>query len=126
MNITHVALWVTNLEAMKSFYCRYFNCTAGPLYHNERKGFTSCFLQWPEGCKLDLMHINKLNPPVAYPAAGWAHIAIATGSKAKVNSLCTRLAEDGLTILNRPRTTGDGFYECVIADPEGNRVEITI
>ncbi|MEC0304530.1 glyoxalase/bleomycin resistance/extradiol dioxygenase family protein, partial [Terribacillus saccharophilus] len=25
-----------------------------------------------------------------------------------------------------PRTTGDGYYESVIEDPEGNIVEITI
>jgi lactoylglutathione lyase len=24
-----------------------------------------------------------------------------------------------------PRTTGDGYYESVILDPDGNRVEIT-
>ena len=24
-----------------------------------------------------------------------------------------------------PRRTGDGYYECVVRDPEGNRVEIT-
>ena len=29
-------------------------------------------------------------------------------------------------ILSLPRTTGDGYYECAIADPEGNYVEITV
>jgi len=24
-----------------------------------------------------------------------------------------------------PRSTGDGYYECVVRDPEDNRVEIT-
>lgn len=33
---------------------------------------------------------------------------------------------DGLAILSEPRTTGDGFYECAVADPEGNCVEITV
>lgn len=39
--------------------------------------------------------------------------------------MAKRLKEDGLTILSKPRTTGDGYYECAIADPEGNYVEIT-
>jgi lactoylglutathione lyase len=32
---------------------------------------------------------------------------------------------DGYKIVGEPRTTGDGFYESVIADGEGNWVEIT-
>jgi catechol 2,3-dioxygenase-like lactoylglutathione lyase family enzyme len=29
------------------------------------------------------------------------------------------------TSLDGPRRTGDGYYESVIADPDGNRIEIT-
>jgi lactoylglutathione lyase len=119
-------MWVNDLESMKAFYCKHFECTAGPLYRNERKGFASCFLYWPQGCMLELMHIQHLNEAAAHPATGWAHIAIATGSKAEVDRLCARLATEGFAILDAPRTTGEGFYECVVADPEGNRVEITV
>ena len=31
---------------------------------------------------------------------------------------------DGLVPDSGPRRTGDGYYECVVRDPEGNRVEI--
>ena len=27
-------------------------------------------------------------------------------------------------MIDGPRRTGDGYYECVVRDPEGNRVEI--
>jgi lactoylglutathione lyase len=30
-----------------------------------------------------------------------------------------------LLLLGEPRRTGDGYYESVILDPEGNRIEIT-
>ena len=33
------------------------------------------------------------------------------------------LAANG-TLLSAPRMTGDGFYEAVIADPDGNRIEL--
>ena len=36
-----------------------------------------------------------------------------------------QLRNDGYTVLSEPRITGDGCYESAIADPEGNRVEIT-
>ena len=29
----------------------------------------------------------------------------------------------GFEIINGPRTTGDGYYEAVVLDPEGNQVE---
>ena len=35
------------------------------------------------------------------------------------------LGDDGNTILDGPRRTGDGYYESLILDPDGNRVEIT-
>ena len=54
-----------------------------------------------------------------------AHFAIAVGNREAVHVLTERLRADGYTILGEPRMTGDGCYESVVADPEGNRVEIT-
>jgi lactoylglutathione lyase len=28
-------------------------------------------------------------------------------------------------VLNGPRCTGEGYYESVVLDPDGNRIEIT-
>ncbi len=57
---------------------------------------------------------------------GLAHIAVAVGSREKVNALTEQLRNDGYAILGEPRVTGDGYYESVAADPEGNRIEITV
>jgi len=35
------------------------------------------------------------------------------------------LNEDGFAIVEGPRQTGDGYYESVALDPDGNRIEIT-
>ena len=51
---------------------------------------------------------------------------MSVGSVEKVNKLTEKLPSHGFPILGEPRTTGDGYYESVIADPEGNRIEITI
>ena len=48
------------------------------------------------------------------------------GLKKEVESLTNRLRDEGYRILSEPRTTGDGYFESVISDPDGNRVEITI
>ena len=36
------------------------------------------------------------------------------------------LRADGYRIVSGPRMTGDGYYESVILDDEGNQIEITI
>ena len=56
---------------------------------------------------------------------GLAHFSINVGSKTAVDNLTERLRTDGYIIKGEPRTTGDGYYESVILDPEGNYVEIT-
>jgi len=47
------------------------------------------------------------------------------GSDEGVDELTGRLHRDGYTVLDGPRRTGDGYYESVVADPDGNRVELT-
>ena len=43
-----------------------------------------------------------------------------------LQQLVDLLRERGYRIVGEPRTTGDGYYESVALDPDGNRVEITI
>ncbi len=45
--------------------------------------------------------------------------------KKKVDELTERLVKDGFRCLSGPRTTGDGYYESVVEDCEGNLIEIT-
>jgi lactoylglutathione lyase len=46
------------------------------------------------------------------------------GSEDVVDALANRLRNEGIPILDGPRRTGDGCYEAVILDPDGNRIEI--
>ena len=66
----------------------------------------------------------SLNDPIA-EATGIIHIAFSLGSQNAVNRMAEQLREDGFRILDRPRRTGDGYYECAFLDPDGNRIEIT-
>lgn len=56
---------------------------------------------------------------------GLIHFAVSVGSAEEVNRLTEIMRINGITVLGEPRFTGDGYYESVIADPEGNRIEIT-
>ena len=57
---------------------------------------------------------------------GLAHFAIALGNKQIVDDLTHTLRVKRYSILGEPRTTYNGHYESVIADPEGNQIELTI
>ena len=126
MKIEHLAIWVHDLEKMKSFYSKYFDTEAGPKYFNTKKNFESYFLHLKKGCRIELMRIPHVNKFSKKEMLGLSHIAIAVGTKELVDSLTQKLKSDGLRVIGEPRTTGDGYYESVILDPEGNRIEITI
>lgn len=114
---------------MKDFYQKYFDAKVGRLYHNPDKNFYSYFLSFENGCRLELMHkpdIQTQNDKVIQPTLGLIHFAVSVGSEAKVNQLTEQIRLDGYQIIGAPRTTGDGYYESVILDPEKNIIEITV
>jgi lactoylglutathione lyase len=128
MRIDHVALWTTDLERCKQFYLSYFGAVPGAGYVNAAKGFESCFLSFKDGARIEAMKTSTLSPVVIEPGAqrmGLTHIAISLGSERLVDELTQKLKNDGYPILDGPRRTGDGYYESVALDPDGNRIEIT-
>ena len=129
MHIEHIAIWVLDLEPMRTFYETYFNCVANDKYINNSKNFSSYFLSFPTGGpRLELMQMpgipHSRNEALAQ-FTGLIHFAISLGSESAVDALTERLRQDGYTVVGEPRRTGDGYYESVILDPEQNRIEIT-
>lgn len=126
--ISHLAIWARDLELLREFYMKYFGAASNEKYVNPNKGFSSYFLTFGDGgAALELMHRDGLeDAPACNTAFGLAHFSISLGSREAVDAMTGRLSDDGCTVLGRPRTTGDGFYESVVADPEGNCVELTV
>lgn len=124
--IEHAALWTLELDRSRSFYEDYFDATAGEKYVNEEKEFSSYFLTFDSGARLELMHTPEMSAAQDKgPVAGYAHIAISVGSEEAVDVLTEQLRDDGYTVCSGPRRTGDGYYESVVLDPDENFVEIT-
>ncbi|SDW38126.1 lactoylglutathione lyase [Lutibacter oricola] len=127
MKIDHIAIWVNDLEKIKEFYLQFFDVTSNKKYYNPKKEFSSYFLSFENGARIELMHSPKVSEVIKNnsDSFGYAHIAISTGSIEKVNELTEIIRKNGYQIIGEPRTTGDGYYESVILDPEGNLIEIT-
>jgi lactoylglutathione lyase len=127
MRLDHVALWTTDPERLRAFYEQYFGARAGAQYRSTtRPGFTSYFLAFPDSeSRLELMCAPGLAAGSSSGAVGYAHIALSVGSRADVEALTQRMRDDGVRILSSPRQTGDGYFESVVEDPDGNAVEIT-
>ena len=70
VSINHVAVFVRDLEAVRSFYETYFEAVANDQYHNPRTGLRTYFLTFEGGCRLELMTRPESRRPD--PPTRWA------------------------------------------------------
>ena len=127
MKIEHIAIWTYNLEGMRSFYMRYFDASSNEIYYNHSKGYRSHFLTFNGDCRLEIMEmpgVPKSKNDVVKQFTGLIHFDIKVDSRTDVDKLTNIIKSDGFKVISEPRITGDGYYESVILDPDGNRVEI--
>jgi lactoylglutathione lyase len=127
VRLEHVAVWTADLDRLRTFYERYFEATAGEQYRSvTRPGFASYFLTFSGGGgRLELMTVPGLAATAGAAALGYAHIALTVGARADVEALTERMRGDGVRVVSAPRETGDGYFESVVEDPDGNAIEIT-
>ncbi|WP_173466706.1 VOC family protein [Fibrobacter succinogenes] len=140
MKIEHIAIWVKDIDRVCEFYRKYFGGVVQPLYHNPTKQFTSRFISFDDGARLEVMHrpdidvernvgIDKIVSHETLSDTqhlGFTHLSFSVGSKEEVDRLTQQMSSEGIPVVGQPRTTGDGYYESVVLDPEGNRIEITV
>jgi lactoylglutathione lyase len=116
--IEHAAAWASDLERARAFYERWFGATSGARYSSSQRNFTSYFLSLGSGARLEIM-----TSPDEAPRH--AHLAVSVGSRDAVDRLVKEMGAAGVCIVGAPRITGDGYYEALVTDTEGNLLEIT-
>ena len=124
MKIEHIAIWTKDIEKTKDFFVKYFGVKVGDFYENS-KGFSSYFVSFDSGARLEIMNNIQINKPYEDTRLGYSHFAVSVGSKEIVNTLTETLRNDRYEVASEPRTTGDGYYESVILGPDNIRIEIT-
>lgn len=127
MILEHIAIWTTQLEVLREFYCQYFGGRSNQKYINEAKGFQSYFISFSSGARLELMSRTNIPQNLNDPQQqylGIIHIAFSVDTMEKVDQKAAELKAAGFPILSGPRKTGDGYYEFETMDPDNNRPEV--
>jgi lactoylglutathione lyase len=124
-SIEHLALWTNDIERLRQFYERYLGAQAGELYRSRTHPLLSYFLTFGGGARLEIMTSLELETRQTGRRVGLAHFALCVGSREHVNQLVEKLRLEKVEIAGEPRLTGDGYYEAIILDPDGNSIELT-
>ncbi|NDW10302.1 VOC family protein [Dysgonomonas sp. 520] len=124
MRIGHIAIWTNKLEEMREFYQTYFNGKSNSKYVNPTKGFESYFVSFDGEVTIEIMRRTGIEERAEGERIGLCHLAFNLDSRLHVDELTERLRKDGFRIIGEPRITGDGFYESVFLDVDGNIIEL--
>lgn len=132
MILEHIAIWTRNIDVLKDFYVKYFGAAHKEKYVSTEdfgEHFESYFLSFDNDCRLELMQMARI--PAGDAAGGnetlgMTHFSFAMESRQELDALAARIEADGHRLIGKPHTTGDGFYEACVLDPDGNRVEFAV
>ncbi|MBY5091245.1 VOC family protein [Citrobacter freundii] len=125
MKIAHMALWTQDLEQQARFWVSFFDGKINEKYRSKTNpGFESHFVKIGEEIAIELMtKPGLIGQQSDNNRCGWVHLAISVGGNENVDAIALQAQEQGI-LVSGPRTTGDGYYEAVIKDPDGNLIEI--
>ncbi|QCD01987.1 glyoxalase/bleomycin resistance/extradiol dioxygenase family protein [Citrobacter portucalensis] len=125
MKIAHMALWTQDLEQQARFWVSFFDGKINEKYRSKTNtGFESYFVKIGEEIAIELMtKPGLIGQQSDNNRCGWVHLAISVGGNENVDAIAMQAQEQGI-LVSGPRTTGDGYYEAVIKDPDGNLIEI--
>jgi lactoylglutathione lyase len=124
-SIEHLALWTEDIERLRQFYERYLGARAGEPYRSRTQPLLSYFLTFGGDARLEIMTSPALESRQTGRRVGLAHFALRVGSREGVIQLVEKLRLENIEIIGEPRLTGDGYYEAIILDPDGNSIELT-
>ena len=127
MKVDHISIWTYSIEGLKNFYMHYFDASSSEIYYNHSREFSSYFLSFDGDCRIKIMQMPNIpkskNDPLKH-YTGIANFSVKARNRQDVDRLTGILKQDGFQILSEPRTTGEGYYESIILDPDSNTVKI--
>jgi catechol 2,3-dioxygenase-like lactoylglutathione lyase family enzyme len=115
--LRHLALRVRDIEKAKAFYIEFFGMKI--VWEPDRQ---NCYVSSGSDNLALHEHPNVLNAADATGALD--HFGFVAESPAAVDAWAERAKENGVQIINPPKSHRDGSYSCYVTDPDGNTVQI--
>ncbi len=104
MTLEHVAIWTQNLEQLKDFYVTYFGGLPNEKYNNPQKQFSSYFIRFKSGARLELMSRPDIpanvNDSIVKQYLGIIHLAFGVDTMDEVDRKAEELKKAGFQILS--------------------------
>lgn len=128
MHIHHIAFFSKDISRLKDFYVALFQAQAGEMYQDERN-FRSYMVRFKNETVLELMQMPGILARATpdhddIHHVGLHHLAIAVENDDDVIALTKEARDLGSAVIKQPEQTGDGFFESMVTDPDGNLIEI--
>ena len=124
MKLHHIAIWTFRSGRTKRVLCPLLRRKKQRKIYQSQEGFESYFISFGEGTDLELMSRTDVqNTPIEENRVGLTHFAFTFPSQEEVLRFTEQMRSEGYTIAGEPRTSGDGYFESVVLDPDGNRIE---
>lgn len=115
----HLGLYVRDLFASERFYREVLGLKLAYRHHSRRTPGLSCVFLTGHGLTLELLHDPA--QPAPTPGQDTLHLAFAV---ADFEEALARIKAHGVSLIEEPRTTGDGMRECRLRDPDGRTIEL--
>jgi HAD superfamily hydrolase (TIGR01509 family) len=121
MKFSHLGIYVKDLYPMQLFYRKILGFKEEYSYVSKNTpGLKTLFLKRGKLC-LELLHYSDKRL-IAKKGNSNFHLSLTVKD---VDGEALRLKKMGIALLKGPRTTGDGYRELEIKDPEHNIIEIS-
>ena len=125
--IERIALATNDLEPLCDFYRR-LGGIASPLSTDSEDDLRACALDF---CGIRLEVFERPNDGGGAVEEGMSprllHLGFALESADAVDELSRALASEGHRVIEPPHRNGErGRYECVVLDPDGNRLKLSV
>jgi len=125
MRIEYVAMYVSDLEGMKDYYCNFFHATCSELHYNSKIEMKIYYLSFDSGAKLKLMHkVDRQLDIHKQIRTGYSNLSFQVETKEEVERIVMDLQNAKFEILSGPKMTEAGNFECSVKDPEWNQIDI--
>ena len=125
--VEHIALATDDVECLCDFY-QLLGVVTSPPSTDPDTGVRSCVLDF-FGVRLELFERPGGREGTAgnERLPGLSHVGFALGSADAVDELSRLIDAAGHRLLEPPHRTGElGRFECVVLDPDGNRLKLIV